>query len=66
MTTQTSPWWQRWLAVILVALVAAGFAIVFRGSLAAVGRLLGGDNIVAVISAAPAWQRIALPAAGGL
>ncbi len=66
MTTQTSPWWQRWLAVILVALVAAGFAIVFRGSLAAIGRLLGGDNIVAVIAAAPAWQRIALPAAGGL
>jgi CIC family chloride channel protein len=66
MTAPTSPWWQRWLAVIVVALVAAGFAIVFRGSLAAVGRLLGGDNIVAVISAAPAWERIALPAAGGL
>ena len=66
MTTATSPWWQRWTAVIAVALVAAGFAIVFRGSLAAVGRLLGGANIVAVIAAAPAWERVALPAAGGV
>lgn len=66
MTTATSPWWQRWTAVIAVALVAAGFAIVFRGSLAAVGRLLGGANIVAVIAAAPAWERVALPAVGGV
>jgi len=65
-TTATSPWWQRWTAVIAVALVAAGFAIVFRGSLAAVGRLLGGANIVAVIAAAPAWERVALPAVGGV
>ena len=66
MTAATSPWWQRWLAVIAVALVAAGFAIVFRGSLAAVARMLGGEGVVAMISAAPPWQRVALPALGGL
>ncbi len=65
-TAQTSRWWQRWLAVIAVALVAAGFAIVFRGALAAVGRLLGGSGSVAMIEAVPVWARIALPAAGGL
>jgi CIC family chloride channel protein len=52
--------------VVAVALMAAGFAIAFRASLAAVGRLLGGDSIVAVITAAPVWQRLALPAFGGL
>lgn len=66
MTPPLSPWWQRWLAVIAVALVAAGFAIVFRGSLAAVARLLGGEGVVAMISAAPPWARVALPALGGL
>jgi CIC family chloride channel protein len=65
-TASPSAWWRRWTAVVVVALVAAGFAIVFRGSLAAVGRLLGGKNIVAVIAAAPTWQRVALPALGGL
>lgn len=45
--------------------VAAGFAIVFRASLAAVGRQLGGDTIVAVIAAAPGWERVVLPAVGG-
>jgi CIC family chloride channel protein len=65
-TTPTSPWWQRWTAVIAVALVAAGFAIAFRGSLAAFGRLLGGDNVVAMIAAAPWWHRLMLPALGGL
>jgi CIC family chloride channel protein len=64
-TVQPSPWWRRWTAVVVVALVAAGFAIVFRASLAAVGRQLGGDSIVAVIAAAPRWQRIALPVLGG-
>lgn len=66
MTTHTAPWWRRWIAVIAVALVAAGFAIAFRGSLAAVNRLLGGDGIVAMIAAAPTWERIVLPAIGGL
>ena len=66
MTAPPSVWWRRWLAVIVVALVAAGFAIAFRASLAAVDRLLGGDGVVAMIAAVPAWQRVALPAAGGL
>jgi chloride channel protein, CIC family len=65
-TAPPSTWWRRWLAVIVVALVAAGFAIAFRASLAAVNRLLGGDGVVAMIEAAPAWQRLVLPAAGGL
>jgi chloride channel protein, CIC family len=65
-TTQTSRWWQRWLAVVAVALVAAGFAIAFRRTLAAVDQLLGGSGSVAMIEAAPVWARIALPAAGGL
>jgi chloride channel protein, CIC family len=65
-TAPTSRWWQRWLAVIAVALVAAGFAIAFRGALAAVDRLLGGSGSVAMIEAVPAWERIVLPAVGGL
>jgi CIC family chloride channel protein len=65
-TGPTTIWWRRWLAVGSVAAVAAGFAIAFRGSLAAVGRLLGGDGVVAMIEAAPAWERLALPAIGGL
>ena len=52
--------------MILVALVAAGFAIAFRGALHQVGLALGGDNSVAVVANAPIWERIALPAIGGL
>ena len=66
MTAQTSRWWQRWLAVIAAALVASGFAIAFRGALAAVDRMLGGSGSVAMIEAVPVWERIALPAIGGL
>lgn len=66
MTTPTSPGWQRWLAVILVALVAAGFAIVFRGALHQVSLALGGEGSVAMIAHAPVWERIVLPAIGGL
>jgi len=52
---------------VVVALVAAAFAIAFRASLAAVSRLLGGDgSIVAMVAAAPVWERVALPALGGL
>ena len=52
---------------IAVALVAAGFAIAFRGSARARSvELLGGDGIVAMIAAAPWWERLALPAVGGL
>jgi len=65
-TAPTSRWWQRWIAVIVVALVAAGFAIAFRGALYQVSLALGGAGSVAMITAAPVWERIALPAAGGL
>jgi CIC family chloride channel protein len=65
-TAAQATWWQRWLAVIAVALVAAGFAIAFRGTLRYVGLALGGDGIVAMIAHAPVWERIALPALGGL
>lgn len=66
MTAQGTRWWRRWLAVIAVALVAAGFAIAFRGALAAVDRRLGAGGSVAMIEAVPAWERIVLPALGGL
>lgn len=66
MTAHHTAWWRRWLAVVAVALIAAGFAIAFRSSLAAVGGLLGGEGIVAMIEAAPLWQRIAMPVVGGL
>jgi len=52
--------------VIAVALVAAGFAIAFRASLSAIGRAMGGASVVAMVEAAPVWQRIAMPAIGGL
>ncbi|HEX4423713.1 MAG TPA: chloride channel protein [Kofleriaceae bacterium] len=61
-----SAWWRRWTAVVAVALVAAGFAIVFRASLAGFYRLAGGTGVVAMIAAAPVWQRLVLPAVGGL
>lgn len=66
MTAPRAVWWRRWIAVVVAALIAAGFAIVFRGSLAAVDGWLGGDSVVALISSAPVWERIALPASGGL
>lgn len=66
MSAPPSPWYVRWLAVGAVAAVASGFAILFRGSIAAMNELLGGDGIVRMIAAAPIWERIALPAAGGL
>jgi chloride channel protein, CIC family len=59
-------WPRRALAVIAVALIAAGCAIAFRASLAAASRALGGDGLVAMVEAAPAWRRAALPAAAGL
>lgn len=65
-TAPISPWWQRWVAVFLVALVAAGFAIAFRGALYQVSLALGGDGSVAMVAHAPVWQRIALPALAGL
>jgi CIC family chloride channel protein len=65
-TAPHTVWWRRWLAVIATALVAAAFAIAFRGSLAAFDRMLGGSSIVAMVEAAPLWQRLAMPAVGGL
>jgi CIC family chloride channel protein len=53
-------------AVLVVALVAAGFAIAFRASFSAVVHLLGGNDIVEMIEQAPWWERLTLPAAGGL
>jgi CIC family chloride channel protein len=61
-----SAWWVVGPAVCAVAIVAAAFAIVFRGSLAAVQSLLGARDIVAEIMAVPRWERLVLPAAGGL
>ncbi|MCX5745038.1 MAG: chloride channel protein [Proteobacteria bacterium] len=54
------------VAVVVVALVSAGFAIAFRMSLSATSQALGGTSIVAVMEAAPWWQRLAMPALGGL
>ena len=54
------------LAVIAVAAVAACFALAFRAGLALAVEALGGADPVSMISAAPWWERLALPAAGGL
>ncbi len=54
------------LAVVLVAVVAAAFAAVFRSTLVAVIAKLGGSDIVTMIGNLPLWARIALPAGGGL
>jgi chloride channel protein, CIC family len=53
-------------AVVVVAIVAASFAVAFRGSLTAVVKALGGANVVAMIANLPLWARVLLPAAGGL
>jgi CIC family chloride channel protein len=52
--------------VVVVAAVAALFAIGFRTSLSAVVGWLGGRDIVSMIEAAPWWERLLLPAGGGL
>jgi CIC family chloride channel protein len=62
-----SAWWRLVVAVIGSAIVAAGFAIVFRTTLAAAGRAIAdASDVVAMMSRLPWWARIALPAAGGL
>jgi CIC family chloride channel protein len=53
-------------AVVCVAVVAALFAIGFRLALAEVVSWLGGTDVVSMIANAPPWERIVLPAAGGL
>jgi hypothetical protein len=59
-------WFKLACAVAIVAVVAAAFAVAFRGSLAEAVTWLGGTNIVAMIGAAPVWERVLLPALGGL
>ena len=54
------------LGIVIVATVAAAFAIVFRGTLTFVVEQLGGRNIVVMIGALPLWARVGLPAVGGL
>lgn len=61
-----SPWFVVGPAVAAVAVVAAGFAVGFRAAVSAATHALGGTDVVAMIAAAPAWERLALPAAGGL
>lgn len=59
-------WYVLAPAVVVVAVVAAGFAIAFRASFAAVIAALGGRDVVEMIARAPWWERLALPATGGL
>lgn len=55
------------IGVVLVALAAAGFAVAFRGALAAaLDAAAGTTNVVAAMHAAPVWARLVLPAVGGL
>jgi len=61
-----SPWWVIGPAIVAVAVVSAGFAVLFRSSLAAVQSLIGARDIVAMIAGVPRWERLVLPAAGGL
>ena len=61
-----SPWWVVMPAVAAVAVVAAGFAVAFRWAVGAATHALGGSNVVELVSRMPAWERLALPAGGGL
>ncbi len=54
------------VAVVLVAIVAALFAVAFRGTLAIAARQFGGHDIVAMIVGMPWWERVLMPALGGL
>lgn len=66
MTEARSPQWRLAIALVVVAVGAAGFAIAFRASLGAVWSALGGSDVVSMITGLPLWRRIALPVAGGL
>jgi CIC family chloride channel protein len=61
-----SAWYIVGPAVAAVAVMAAGFAVVFRSSLAAVQSAIGARDIVAMIEAVPLWERVLLPVVGGL
>lgn len=65
-TEERSPRWRLAVALVAVAIGAAGFAIAFRAALAAVAQALGGTDVVSMIAGLDPWQRIALPVAGGL
>jgi len=65
-TEARSPRWRLAVAIVVVAIGAAGFAIAFRASLGAVASALGGSDVVSMIAGLPLWARIALPVAGGL
>ena len=55
------------LGVLLVAVIATGFAIAFRWTLGWTWDLAAeADNVVAAMENAPWWLRIVLPAGGGL
>lgn len=72
MTTAASarahPWHGRFaLALVLVAVLAAGFAIVFRASLELVlDAVTGAGSVVEAMRQAPWWVRLGGPALGGL
>jgi CIC family chloride channel protein len=59
--------WPFGLGVVLTALAAAVFAIIFRVTLAfALNRLSGAPDVVSAMVQAPLWLRFIAPAAGGL
>lgn len=64
-----SPLWNWRLAVglVLVALIAAAFAVGFRAALGFVTQTFGATtDIVAAMKGLPTWARVVLPAGGGL
>ncbi len=59
--------WRLALGLVLVALSAAAFAVVFRAGLAlALERASGTADVVSAMTRAPWWVRLASPAIGGL
>jgi CIC family chloride channel protein len=59
--------WRLGIGVVLVALSAAAFAILFRWRLGAVLRLVANvDDVVTAMRHAPPWVRLTAPALGGL
>ena len=53
-------------AVGSVAIVAAGFAVAFRWAVTRMTHALGGTNVVDLMRHVPSWERVVLPASGGL
>ena len=66
MTTPRTHWIVLGPAIVIVGMVAAAFAIAFRKGYTAVMEVLGGHDVVTMIAGTPWWERLALPAAGGL